>query len=137
MTKMTIAEAGRRAMAERNARHDAAEAVRPAPEAVSDLLSDMDRAVLRMPIDLALSGDMAQAQYHARVQSLLNRIEAATQPVKVATRLTRAEVKTAWAEAVCRPDKTMTTDGYFVALIQRAFAEKNGMTLAGGEVDRG
>jgi hypothetical protein len=40
------------------------------------LLSDMDIAVLRMPVRMAFAGDMAQFQYHNRVQALLNRIEA-------------------------------------------------------------
>ncbi len=47
-----------------------------ASEAASYLLSDMDRGVLRMPFDLAMGGDMAQTQFYARVQSLLDRIEA-------------------------------------------------------------
>jgi hypothetical protein len=45
------------------------------------LLSDMDIAVLRMPVNMAFAGNMAQFQYHNRVQALLNRIEAlAMQP---------------------------------------------------------
>ena len=44
------------------------------------LLSDMDIAVLRMPVRMAFAGDMAQFQYHNRVQALLNRIEALALP---------------------------------------------------------
>ena len=44
------------------------------------LLSDMDIAVLRMPVHLAFAGNMAQFQYHNRVQSLLNRIDALALP---------------------------------------------------------
>ena len=44
------------------------------------LLSDMDIAVLRMPVHMAFAGDMAQFQYHNRVQSLLNRIDALALP---------------------------------------------------------
>lgn len=43
------------------------------------LLSDMDRGVLRMPADLALADPVASAQFYARVQSLLDRIEARTE----------------------------------------------------------
>ena len=44
------------------------------------LLSDMDIAVLRMPVHLAFAGNMAQFQYHNRVQALLDRIEALATP---------------------------------------------------------
>lgn len=44
------------------------------------LLSDMDIAVLRMPVHLAFAGNMAQFQYHNRVQALLARIEALALP---------------------------------------------------------
>ena len=44
------------------------------------LLSDMDIAVLRMPVHMAFAGDMAQFQYHNRVQALLNRIDALALP---------------------------------------------------------
>ena len=44
------------------------------------LLSDMDIAVLRMPVNMAFAGNMAQFQYHNRVQSLLNRIDALALP---------------------------------------------------------
>ena len=44
------------------------------------LLSDMDIAVLRMPVHLAFAGNMAQFQYHNRVQALLDRIEAIALP---------------------------------------------------------
>lgn len=40
------------------------------------LLSNMDRAVLSMPRELAFAGDMAQLQYHERVQALIRRIDA-------------------------------------------------------------
>lgn len=39
------------------------------------LLSNMDRAVLSMPRELAFAGDMAQLQYHERVQALIRRLD--------------------------------------------------------------
>lgn len=38
------------------------------------LLSDMDRAVLRMPFESAMGGYLAKRQFYSRVQSLLDRI---------------------------------------------------------------
>ncbi len=48
----------------------------PAKAQGEPLLSAMDIAVLGMPLKLAMGGDVAQFQYHERVQSLLDRIEA-------------------------------------------------------------
>ena len=38
-------------------------------------LSDMDRAVLRMPMDMALGNDIGRLQYYQRVQGLLDRLD--------------------------------------------------------------
>jgi hypothetical protein len=153
MTKMTIAEAGRRAMAERNARHEVAEAVRAAPEAVSEDEQDTfnvwfeqyrQQSWLSAGCDKD-RGPVASAAWGLGRRSSLLRgwlaraalasttpatTEAATQPVKVATRLTEDEV------AACLVSYERI-DQESVTAIQRAFAEKNGMTLAGGEGDRG
>ena len=40
------------------------------------LLSEMDRAVLAMPPELAFSDDLARFQYYGRVQALIARIDA-------------------------------------------------------------
>jgi phosphoribosylanthranilate isomerase len=70
----------------------------------------------------------------ARASTTPATTEAATQPVKVATPLTEAEVVAAEREANGSPARWENT---FATAIQHAFAEKNGMTLAGGEVDLG
>lgn len=40
-----------------------------------ELLSAMDRAVLQMPIDLAMSDVVSRVQFYERVQSLIERID--------------------------------------------------------------
>ena len=57
-------------------RYKAMIAAAPAPTP-SDLLSDMDRGVLRMPFNLTMADMMSQVQFYGRVQSLLDRIDAA------------------------------------------------------------
>lgn len=42
---------------------------------MSILLSNMDEAVLRMPFELAMSGELARRQFYDRVQALLDRIK--------------------------------------------------------------
>ena len=43
---------------------------------LAELLSNMDRGVLRMPFDLAMADPLTQKQFYERTQSLLNRIDA-------------------------------------------------------------
>lgn len=42
-----------------------------------ELVSFMDRGVLRMPYELAMSNELSRLQFYERVQSLLDRIESA------------------------------------------------------------
>lgn len=53
------------------------ERLRDVPTTPADpLLSNMDRGVLRMPMDLAMDGEISRRQFYQRVQSLLDRIDA-------------------------------------------------------------
>jgi phosphoribosylanthranilate isomerase len=151
MTKMTIAEAGRRAMAERNARHEVAEAVRAAPEAVSEREQfEAWRSLGALPesnlLDRCSHGAPRAGEYRnlrvqddwevwqaARASTTPATTEAATQPVKVATPLTEEEVGDLLLPEARYSDEMQD----FAREVIRAFAEKNGMTLAGGEVDLG
>lgn len=44
-------------------------------KAPQSLLSDMDRAILTMPYNLAMSDELSRAQFYGRVQWLIERID--------------------------------------------------------------